>query len=165
MPICIVLTGYSVNSVARNVLTTAERSEQVCEIKAKTLFGSQCFANIKVLDKGIAFIVVFKVRYDPTVERFYLFGIGVAVCTNFVSKFFRLRIPKGCTAVAKIRSLRFADEIVCCDQRDQNECRYRQYANFRHETVLAGTSYKSTEIQHLKHKRNNRWESNYSTAI
>ena len=58
MPIYVILTGYSVNSVARDTLTTAERGEQMRKIKAKSLLGSQCLANIKVLEDWITVVVI-----------------------------------------------------------------------------------------------------------
>ena len=39
VPICIILTGYSVNSVARDILTSAECGEHMRKVKANTLFG------------------------------------------------------------------------------------------------------------------------------
>ena len=39
VPIYVILTGYSVNSIARNVLTTAKCGEQMGKVKANTLFG------------------------------------------------------------------------------------------------------------------------------
>ncbi len=129
------------------------------KVKAKALFGTQRVVNVEILDERIVVIVVFKIRYNPTVEHLYLFGIGITACTNFVSEFFYLRVPQGCTAVGEIRSLRFADEILCGEQRYGNKCRYCQHRNFRHETFLAGISDESTEIHHLEHERDNHWKS------
>ena len=122
MPICAILTGYSVNSVARNILTAAERGKQVSKIKTNTLFGLQCLANIKVLEKRIAVVVVLKVGYDPIIKSQYLFFVGITSGTNFVSKFFRLCVPQGISAVGKIRSLRFVDEILREEQKYYNKC-------------------------------------------
>ena len=61
VPICVILTGYSVNSIARNVLTTAKCGEQMGKVKANTLFSLQCLANIKVLEEWIAVVVVLEV--------------------------------------------------------------------------------------------------------
>lgn len=73
MAVCAFSIGCSINDIARNVLTTAERSEQVGKVKAKTFLGAKRFTDIKVLKKGIAVIVVFEVRYDPVMERLCFF--------------------------------------------------------------------------------------------
>ena len=59
------------------------------KVKANTLFGLQCLANIKVLEEWIAVVVILKVGYDPIIKSQYLFFVGFATGTNFVSKFFR----------------------------------------------------------------------------
>ena len=69
MPICVVLTGYSVNSVARDTLTTAECGEQMGKVKANPLSGLQCLANIKVLEEWITVVVILEVGYDPIIKR------------------------------------------------------------------------------------------------
>jgi len=102
----------TVYSIARNVLTTAKSGEQMGKVKANTLLGLQCLANIEVLENGIAVVVVLKVGYDPIIKRSYLFLVGFTTGTNFVSKFFCLRIPQGISAIGKIRSFRFVDEII-----------------------------------------------------
>jgi len=58
VPICAVFIGYSVNSIARDILTPAKCGEQVRENKANTLFGLQCLANIKVLEEWITVVVI-----------------------------------------------------------------------------------------------------------
>ena len=58
----VVLIGYSVNSIARNILATAERGKQMGKIKANTLLGAECFANIEILEKHMVVIVVFNKR-------------------------------------------------------------------------------------------------------
>ena len=103
----------SVYNIARGILATTEGSEEIGEIIADTFAGSQCVTNIEILDEGVIIIIVLEVMNDPTIDRLYLFGIGVTVCTNFVSEFFCLRIPQGCSAIGEIRSFQFADEIVC----------------------------------------------------
>ena len=115
---------FAVNNIARDVLTAAEGGEQIREIIADTFVGTQCLAYIEVLDEGVVIIVVLKVLDDPLIDCFDLIFVGFTAGTNFVSKFFRLRVPQGCATVVKVRGLRFADEIACKDHRDQNECRY-----------------------------------------
>ena len=112
MPIYVILPGYSVNSIARNVLTTAKCGEQMGKVKANTLLGLQCLANIKVLEEWIAVVVVLKVCTDPIIKSQYLFFVDFTTGTNFVSKFFRLCVPQGISAIGKIRRLRFVDEII-----------------------------------------------------
>ena len=121
MPICAVLTGYSVNSVARDILTSAECGEQMRKVKANTLFGLQCLANIKVLEEWITVVVILEIGYDPIIECSYLFLVGFTTGTNFVSKFFRLRVPQGISDVGKIRRLRFVDEIICKEKEHYNK--------------------------------------------
>ena len=122
----VVLIEYSINCIARNVLTAAERGEQMGEVKANTLFGAKSFANIKMLEERIIVVVVFKVSYHPIVDRLHFFGIGITVCANFISKFFCLCIPQSCTTVKKIRNLRTADEIIRGKQHHYDKCRHCQ---------------------------------------
>ena len=112
MPICVVLTGYSVNSVARDILTSAKCGEQMGKVKANTLLGLQCLANIEVLEKWITVVVIFEIGYDPIIEGSHLFLVGFTTGTNFVSKFFCLRVPQSISAVGKIRGFRFENEII-----------------------------------------------------
>lgn len=85
--------GNSVNNVAKDILTTAEGGEEIGEVVADTFAGVQCSANIEVLDKGVVIIIVLEVMNDPLVKHLYLFLVGFATGTNFVSKFLCLRIP------------------------------------------------------------------------
>ena len=91
----------------------------------------QCSANIEILGEGAVIIIILAVIDDPTVDCLYLFGIGVTASTNFVSKIFRLCVSQSCATVGEIRGIRFTDEIVCCDPRDQNKTCYYTNANFR----------------------------------
>ena len=85
MPIYVILTGYSVNSIARNVLTTAKCGEQMGKVKATALLGLQCLANIKVLEEWITVVVILEISYDPIIKSQYLFLVGFTTGTNFVS--------------------------------------------------------------------------------
>lgn len=116
--------GRAVYDVAGDVLATAEGGEEIGKIIADTFTGAQCFTNIEILDKCVVIIVILEVLYDPFVDYFDLFFVCFTAYTNFVSKFFRLRIPQSCTAVGETRGIRFADETVCGDPCDQNESRY-----------------------------------------
>ena len=53
--------GCSVNDIAGNVLTAAERGEQMGEVKAKPFLRAECLAHVKILDEGISLKVIFKV--------------------------------------------------------------------------------------------------------
>jgi len=75
------------------------------KVKANALLGLQCLANIKVLEDWITVVVILGVGYDPIIKSQYLFLVGFTTGTNFVSKFFRLRVPQGISAVGKIRSI------------------------------------------------------------
>ena len=107
-----VFIGYTVNGIARNILTAAERDEQMGKVKANSFLGLQCLANIEVLEKRIAVVVVLEVGYDPIIKRSHLFLVGCTTGTNFVSKFFRMGIPQSISAVGKIRGFRFENEII-----------------------------------------------------
>ena len=98
MPICVVLTGYSVNSVARDILTSAKCGEQMGKVKANTLLGLQCFANVEVLEKRITVVVVLQVGYDPIIKRSHLFLVGFTTGTNFVSS---LSLPELLSTIPK----------------------------------------------------------------
>lgn len=52
---------HSVNNIARNILTTAERSKQMGKVKTKALLRTKGLAYIKVLDDGKVVGVIFKV--------------------------------------------------------------------------------------------------------
>ena len=93
-------------------MTSTERSEQMGKVKANPLLGLQCFANIKVLEEWITVVVILEVGYDPIIKSQYLFLVGFTTRTNFVSKFFRLRVPQRISAVGKIRGFRFEDGII-----------------------------------------------------
>ena len=82
------------------------------KVKANTLLGLQCLANIKVLEEWITVVVILEVGYDPIIKSQYLFFVGFTTGTNFVSKFFRLCVLQSISAVGKIRGFRFADEII-----------------------------------------------------
>ena len=102
----------TVNSIARNILTAAKCGEQMGKVKANTLLGLQRLSNIKVLEEWITVVVILEVGYDPIIKSQHLFFVGLTTGANFVSKFFRLRIPQGISAVGKMRCFRFEDEII-----------------------------------------------------
>ena len=112
MPICVVLTGYSVNNIARDILTAAKCGEQMGKVKANALLGLKCLSNIEVLEKRIAVVVVLKVGYDPVIKRSHLFLVGFTTGTNFVSKFLCLCVPQRGTTISEIGNFRFKDEII-----------------------------------------------------
>lgn len=82
------------------------------KVKANTLLGLQCLANVKLLEDWITVVVILEIGYDPIIKSQYLFFVGFTTGANFVSKFFCLCVPQGISAVGKIPSLRFVDEIV-----------------------------------------------------
>lgn len=124
---CMLCGGFvrsAVHDVARNVLAAAECGEKIGEIIADAFMGAQCFTHIEILDEGVIIIVVLEVIDDPLIDRLHLFFVGFTASTNFVSKFFGLCVPQGCSAVGEIWCFRIADEIVCGDPCDQNESQY-----------------------------------------
>ena len=60
---CAVLIGYSVNSIARNVLTAAECGKQMRKVKANTLLGAKCFVNIEILEDHMVVTIAFQISY------------------------------------------------------------------------------------------------------
>lgn len=141
--------GCSVNDIAGNVLTTTECSEQMGEVKAKPFPRADRFAHIEILDEGISLKVIFKVRYDPILERPCLFRIGLTIGTNFVSKLNRLRIPQGISAIVKIWGFRFVDEVVYGVQIKNNDSRYRKNIDFRQKTVFPCLFHECAEVNYL----------------
>lgn len=72
---CAVLIGYSVSGIARKVLTAAECGEQMRKVKANTLLGTQCLANIEILEERI--IVVFVNYTQPSNTAISGYAISV----------------------------------------------------------------------------------------
>ncbi len=90
MMIVYIINFCSVNNVARDVMTSAEGSEQMSKIITNTFLSSYGFVHIKILDNRFIFIVILKIMYHPFIYCFYLFFISIAVGTNFVSEFYCL---------------------------------------------------------------------------
>ena len=55
------------------------------KVKANSLLGLRCLANIKVLEKRKVVAVVLKVGYAPIIEYSNLFLVGFTPGANFVS--------------------------------------------------------------------------------
>jgi len=82
------------------------------KVKANTLLGLQCLANIKVLEKRIAVVVVLEVGYDPIIKRSYFFFVGFTTGANFVSK---VSLPELLSTIAGYISSAAVVTIVIID--------------------------------------------------